>query len=167
MAEERKARLVAIIGSAIFLVLAPGTVAVYLPWTLTRWQMQPPLSGLAPMRIAGGVLLAAGSIGLLDSFRRFAVQGLGTVVTGLYRFVRNPMYCGVVAAIAGQALLFGSTRLIIYAAAVWLAFHLFVLLYEEPRLRSVYGAGYEEFRTSVPRWIPRLTPWHGGRDRGT
>jgi len=177
MAEERKARLVAIIGSAIFLVLAPGTVAVYLPWTLTRWQMQPPLSGLAPMRIAGGVLLAAGSIGLLDSFRRFAVQGLGTpapvfptrtlVVTGLYRFVRNPMYCGVVAAIMGQALLFGSTRLIIYAAAVWLAFHLFVLLYEEPRLRSVYGAGYEEFRTSVPRWIPRLTPWHGGRDRGT
>src|SRR5260370_20846478 len=102
MAEERKARLVAIIGSAIFLVLAPGTVAVYLPWTLTRWQMQPPLSGLAPMRIAGGVLLAAGSIRLLDSFRRFAVPCLGTPapvfptrtlrVTGPYRFVRHPMY---------------------------------------------------------------------------
>ena len=172
MKEERRARLVALIGSAVFLVLAPGTVAAYLPWTMTRWEIQPALLGIGALRIAGALVLMLGLLGLLDSFRRFAVQGLGTpapvfptrtlVVTGLYRFVRNPMYCGVVAAILGQALLFGSAKLILYAAVVWLAFQLFILSYEEPRLRATYGARYEEFRANVPRWIPRLTPWRSG-----
>src|SRR5947209_8233226 len=109
---------------------------------MTRWQTRAPLPGSPLVRAAGLVLLAAGAVGLLDSFRRFAVQGLGTpapilptrhlVVSGLYRFVRNPMYCGVVATILGQALILGSTALLFYAAVVWLAFHSFVLLYEEP-----------------------------------
>ena len=85
------------------------------------------------------------------------------MVTGLYRFVRNPMYCGVVAAITGQALVFGSARLILYGAVVWLAFHLFVLSYEEPRLHATYGTRYDEFRSNVPRWIPRPTPWRPAR----
>ena len=168
MSEKRQARVVALIGSAAFLVLAPGTIAVYLPWTMTRWKMQPPLLGLAPLRIVGAALLALGLIGLLDSFRRFAVEGLGTpapvfptrtlVVTGLYRHVRNPMYCGVVAAIIGQALLFGSATLLVYAGVVWLAFHLFVIAYEEPRLRATYEPRYDDFRAHVRRWIPRFAP---------
>ena len=165
-------RFAAIVGSAVFLVLAPGTIAVYIPWTLTRWRLRPPPLGSSPLRIAAVMLIAVGLIGLLDSFRRFAVQGLGTpapvyptktlVVSGLYRFVRNPMYCGVVAMILGQALLFGSSTLFLYGAVVWLAFHLFVLTYEEPRLRATYGARYEEFRAAVPLWLPRLRPWGGG-----
>jgi Phospholipid methyltransferase len=110
---------------------------------------------------------------LLDSFARFALQGLGTpapisptrhlVVTGLYRHVRNPMYVSVVSLIVGQGLLFGNLRVLEYGFAVWLAFHLFVLLYEEPTLRSTFGAGYEAFCANVPRWIPRLRPWQGNR----
>lgn len=161
-------RAAAIAGSAIFLVIAPGTVAGLIPWWLTRWQVGGTPFGLWPLRAAGIPLLLAGLVGLLDSFRRFALQGLGTpapiaptrllVVSGLYRFVRNPMYCAVVSAILGQALLLGSTTLLAYAAAVWLAFHVFVLAYEEPTLRSTYGADYERFCAEVPRWIPRLLP---------
>src|SRR5262249_45432439 len=99
------------------------------------------------------------------------VQGLGTpapvaptrnlVVTGLYRYVRNPMYVGVLAAIVGQAFLFGSVPLMGYALLVWLCFFAFVVLYEEPTLQSTYGASYERYRANVPRWWPRVTPWQG------
>jgi protein-S-isoprenylcysteine O-methyltransferase Ste14 len=114
------------------------------------------------------MLLFGGSI-VLDSFARFALQGLGTpapvlptkhlVVSGLYSYVRNPMYLGVAAAIFGQALFFASNRLLIYGALVWLAFHLFVFFYEEPMLGATFGEEYKTFRKNVPRWIPRLSPW--------
>jgi protein-S-isoprenylcysteine O-methyltransferase Ste14 len=100
---------------------------------------------------------------------RFALEGLGTpapiappqklVVTGLYRYVRNPIYIAVVAVIFGQALLFGEQRLLWYGALLWLFFHVWVVLIEEPTLKQTFGAEYESFRTNVPRWIPRLTPW--------
>jgi protein-S-isoprenylcysteine O-methyltransferase Ste14 len=81
------------------------------------------------------------------------------VVTGLYRFVCNPMYAAVVALVLGEAILLGDWRLIAYAALIWVAFHLFVIGYEEPTLRRTFGAEYEAFRANVPRWIPRVTPW--------
>ena len=71
-------RATAILGSAIFLVIAPGTVAMWVPWTISHWWMQPPLFGLAPLRWLGVVLIALGLPVLLDSFLRFAVKGLGT-----------------------------------------------------------------------------------------
>ena len=71
------------------------------------------------------------------------------------------MYWAVVSAILGQALILGSDRLLAYAGIVWLAFHLFVLLYEEPTLRSTYAGQYDRNCANVPRWIPRLRPWKG------
>jgi len=82
------------------------------------------------------------------------------VVTGLYRYVRNPMYVGVLATILGQGLLLGSGSVLVYAAVVALGFHLFVLAYEEPTLRRTYGAEYEAYCAAVPRWWPRLGRWH-------
>ena len=162
-------RAFSIIGSFIFLVLAPGTVAGYVPWRLCRWHLAPALLGFWPLRIIGALLIAAGLLVLLDSFARFALQGLGTpapvlptrhlVVSGLYRYVRNPMYVAVTSLILGQGLLFGSVRVLEYGFAVWLAFHLFVLVYEEPTLRGTFGPEYEKFCARVPRWIPRLRPW--------
>ena len=108
---------------------------------------------------------------ILDSFARFALQGLGTpapilppkhlVVTGLYRFVRNPMYVGVTATILGQAFLLGDPQVLEYGLFVWLCFHLFVMGYEEPTLRSTFGDEYRDFCANVPRWLPRLSPWNG------
>ena len=71
-------RALALLGSAIFLGIAPGTLAVYVPWTFTRWRMAPPLLGFVPLRILGGLMIAAGLPVLLDCFARFAIQGLGT-----------------------------------------------------------------------------------------
>src|SRR5579864_2350954 len=130
-------KAVAIIGSAIFLVIAPGTIAVYVPWRISRWSFEPALLGFSGFRVIGGILIAVGLPVLLDSFARFAIQGLGTpapvappqhlVVTGLYRYVRNPMYVAVSSLILGQGLLFGTVRVLEYGVAVWLGFFLWVL----------------------------------------
>ena len=159
----------AILGSFAFLVLAPGVVAGLVPWWITGWTMRPPLMGIALFRFLGVMLVLAGSPAVLDSFARFAVQGLGTpapvlptkhlVVTGFYRHVRNPMYVGVAASIFGQALLLNSAHLFIYGACVSLGFHIFVILYEEPKLQRTFGGEYEQFCRDVPRWIPRIRAW--------
>ena len=156
----------AILGSAIFLVLAPGFVAGMVPWWISHWRVQDALLGLSLLRFAGCLLLALGTIGLLDSFARFAIHGMGTpapifptrrlVVIGLYKYVRNPMYVAVVSAIVGQGLIFGNVELLEYGGLVWLIVHLFVLLYEEPTLRASFGSEYEAYCATVPRWIPRL-----------
>jgi protein-S-isoprenylcysteine O-methyltransferase Ste14 len=159
----------AILGSALFFLIAPGVAAGLIPWWITRWEFQPPFLDLEWTRALGVVLIIVGAPATMDSFARFALEGLGTpapiapprhlVVTGLYRHVRNPMYVGVVAVILGQALLFADLRLIAYGALFWTCCHLFVIAYEEPTLRRMFGDEYEAFRAHVPRWIPRLTAW--------
>jgi protein-S-isoprenylcysteine O-methyltransferase Ste14 len=110
--------------------------------------------------------VALGVTGLLHCFARFALEGRGTpapvaptetlVISGLYRYVRNPMYVAVVSVIVGQAVLFGSVPLLGYAAIVWLCFHLFVFVYEEPTLSRQHGQANDRYRAAVPRWLPRL-----------
>src|SRR5262245_60573946 len=160
----------AVLGSALFFVVAPPLAAGVIPWWISGWEFRPPLIGGVVSRALGVLLIAAGVPGVVDSFARFALQGLGTpapvappqhlVVTGLYRHVRNPMYVSVVAIVVGQALLFEDWRLIAYGALFWLACHLFVVVYEELTLRKKFGAEYDVFCANVPRWIPRMSPWH-------
>jgi len=131
---------------------------VYAPWAISHWHLTPPLLGWFPLRVIGVFMIAAGTPVLLDSFVRFAIQGLGTpapiappqrlVVTGLYRWVRNPMYVSVLLLVIGQGLLFGSVRLLEYGIIVWLGFFAFVLLYEEPQLHRKFG---QNTRSSVLR----------------
>src|SRR5205807_2015888 len=80
------------------------------------------------------------------------------VARGSYRAVRNPMYVGVVALIAGQALLLGREILFVWAAAAWLLFHLFVVVHEEPGLRRRFGAEYDDYTRRVRRWLPTTSP---------
>jgi len=164
-------RVSSIIGSVVFLIVAPGTVAGFVPWWMYQWRMQGPLLGLEFLRWVGIALILAGVTILLEAFARFAWHGLGTpapvfptkrlVVTGLYRHVRNPMYVAVTSTIFGEGLLLGNAKLMGYGVCVWLAFFAFVLAYEEPTLRRTYGREYAAFCDAVPRWIPRLRPWRG------
>ncbi len=159
----------AIAGSALFLVLAPGIVAGLVPWWISGWDLHPGFFGLELLRVLGALLVLAGLPVLLESFARFALEGLGTpapvlptrhlVVGGCYRFVRNPMYAAVVSSILGQGLIFGNAWVLLYGALAWLTMHVFVVTYEEPTLRKTFGAKYETFHAHVPRWIPRLRPW--------
>jgi protein-S-isoprenylcysteine O-methyltransferase Ste14 len=80
-----------------------------------------------------------------------------TLVRGaIYRFVRNPMYVGVTAILWGEALVFASPNLLVYAATAWLVFHLVIVFLEEPHLRRTRGPEYVEYCRTTPRWIPRI-----------
>ncbi len=150
-------------GSAAFFAAAPGVVAGLVPWLLTGWRAGSPYS--LALRAAGAVLIAAGGVVLLAAFGRFVIEGAGTpsptapteqlVVGGLYRYVRNPMYLAVLAAITGQALVLSRPVLLIYAAGVGAVFCAFVYWYEQPALAKRYGAQYEAYRRNVPAWWPR------------
>lgn len=158
----------AAVGSAAFFLVAPGTVVGVIPWLITRWHMSDSLWQIA----IGALLVVAGLIPLVFAFIEFA-KAHGTpmplappdrlVVAGFNRYVRNPMYVGLLVAILGQALLFDSVGLVIYAAVVWLATASFVRWYEEPNLSRRYGSDYEIYRRNVPAWIPRLRPWNSGQ----
>ena len=164
-----RTRSSAAIGSIVFFLVAPLTVAGWIPYAISGWRIGPPLLGTAGFRPLGAALVVIGVGGLIDSFGRFALQGRGTpapiaptqclIVSGLYRHARNPMYISLISAIVGQALLCGDLDLSEYAAIVWLLVHTFVLVYEEPALRSQFGRPYETYRAHVPRWLPRLRPW--------
>ena len=157
--------------SALFLLVAPGTFAGFVPWLISSWHWGPAFFGIDILRWVGAALIAAGVFALIDSFARFAVQGLGTpappmpprrlVITGAYRYVRNPMYLANLAVVVGQALLLGNPRLLVYAAIAAILVHVFVIGYEEPTLRRKFGAEYTAMCLNVPRWFPRLTPWSG------
>jgi protein-S-isoprenylcysteine O-methyltransferase Ste14 len=162
----------AALGSALFFVVAPGTVIGVVPWLLTRWRVNDPLPYWTPLRLGGAALLIAGVAVAAQAFVRFVVEGLGTpapvaaperlVVGGLYRHLRNPMYVALLVAIGGEALLLGQVSLLVYAAVVGLISSLFVRFYEEPTLRRRFGDQYDAYRRAVPGWWPRMHPWKPG-----
>jgi protein-S-isoprenylcysteine O-methyltransferase Ste14 len=159
----------AALGSAAFFVLAPGTVVGLVPWLITGWEPAGPWP--VPVRVLGGVLVVAGLVPLVHAFVQFARAG-GTpapvaptahlVVAGFNRYVRNPMYVGVVTAIVGQGLLLARPSVLGYALAVWATTAAFVRWYEEPTLRAAFGAEYAAYRAAVPAWWPRRRPWSPG-----
>ena len=124
-------------------------------------------------RFLGLPLVMAGCWLLLDSvFVRFAHEGRGTLAPmdpprfvvrgGAYRVVRNPMYLVNIAIVIGSGILFQSWFLFVWAAVLLVAFHLFVIFYEEPTLDRVFGDDYETYRRTVGRWIPRRPGHRGG-----
>jgi protein-S-isoprenylcysteine O-methyltransferase Ste14 len=159
------------IASAAFFVAAPGTVVGLVPWLITHWE----ITGSGPtwrvLQAIGAALIVAGLIPPVHAFVQFVKAG-GTpmpiaptqrlVVTGFNRYVRNPMYLGLIVVMLGQALLFGSLALVGWAAAFWIITATFVRLYEEPTLVDEYDGEYEEYRRHVHAWLPRVHPWTPG-----
>jgi protein-S-isoprenylcysteine O-methyltransferase Ste14 len=151
----------------LFAVMVPGLVAVYVPQRLRGgaalrgglWQ-----AGWLPVA-AGAVFALAGAGSFLrvgGTAAPFFLRGLrflwgeepGSLVSaGVYRYSRNPMYAGVVAAIFGQALLFASARIALYGAALFAFFHIVVKFVEEPHLRRRDPEKFARFEKEVPRWI--------------
>ncbi|HEU0076362.1 MAG TPA: isoprenylcysteine carboxylmethyltransferase family protein [Longimicrobiaceae bacterium] len=163
----------------LFTVLVPGTAAGLLPYLiLTRGAAAVPLAWGAAQWLA----LALGVVGAAVyawCTWDFASLGRGTpapidpprtlVVRGPYRYVRNPMYWGVLLVLAGEVVFFSSGALLRYVL-VWCAVvHLFVVLYEEPALSRRFDGSYERYRGAVRRWIPGrpYTPPAAARTRDT
>ena len=158
-----------LLGSAAFFIVAPGAIAGLIPWLITHWRFGDDAS--LGVSVVGAVLIVLGLTILVESFLRFALKGRGTpapiaapkelVVSGFYAHVRNPMYVAVSLIVFGQSLFFASAALIAYGVTVWFCFLLFVLYYEEPRLKSQFPDAYAAYSDAVPRWLPRLKPWRG------
>lgn len=156
--------------SLLWTILLPGLFAGYIPWRYFGLRsvvidLRQPLHWIALVSIAVGTVF----LGLC--ILEFARSGRGTlspvdpprnlVIRGPYRYVRNPMYLSVTLIVLGEVLLTRSRGLLAFWALWFAAVNLFVLAYEEPTLRSQFGAGYERYSAAVGRWLPRLQPWPG------
>ena len=151
------------------LVVAPLFILIWLRW-LPLWIQGPGV--FKDPRPLGWIVVAIGAIIGLPCVWEFAWRGLGTpapfdpprrlVVTGPYRYVRNPMYVGMGIAIAGFAIVFphGAAVFLGEMAAAFALVFVFIVVYEEPMLRHLFGDDYAEYCRNVRRWIPRLSPWY-------
>jgi len=167
-----------ILNTLLFTIIVPGTVAVLIPRWLIGGYFRPPARVLTSIgwtmvgwtmivcAMIGGALIVIGAAIYFRCAWEFAVRGLGTpapiaptkflVTTALHRYVRNPMYIGVFLAILGQGIFFRSAHVAEYAIAMICIAHVFVLTYEEPTLHRQFGESYDEYRRTVPRWIPKF-----------
>ncbi|GAA4942700.1 isoprenylcysteine carboxylmethyltransferase family protein [Streptomonospora halophila] len=167
-----RSRTSAAVGSAVFFVVAPGTMVGLIPWLISGWELRQPLPYWIAAQVLGAVLTCAGLYACVHAFARFAAAR-GTpapvaptehlVVDGFHRYVRNPMYVALTAVNIGEALLFGSWGVALWALVFWAVTAVFVRLYEEPTMARSFGAEYAEYRRNVPAWLPRLRPWQAPR----
>jgi len=152
--------------SIFFTIVQPGTVTVLIPYWLISLRDGSPPSRFQVLRFVGLPLIIAGGAILLWCIWDFFASGRGTispidppkhlVVRGLYQYVRNPMYVAVVTILAGEAVFFMSSAILIEAGVFLVLANVFVIFYEEPALHWKFGASYETYRRSVGRWIPKF-----------
>lgn len=142
-------------------------------WFVPRWMAG---GDLHPRwSVAAVALMAVGGLGMLKCVWDFAWKGHGTpapfdpprrlVVAGLYRYVRNPMYVAMGIFLIGEAILLPEVTkpMLILVAVMCLVITAFVMAYEEPTLRRLFGHDYETYCRHVRRWLPRLTPFDNTR----
>jgi protein-S-isoprenylcysteine O-methyltransferase Ste14 len=161
--------------SVTWFVTVGGTFGCLVPYLLNYWHFHSPLPYWDIARAAGVLLIGAGLVPVVDSFIEF-FRADGTpvpvaapprlVVSGYYRYVRNPIYVGFLGILLGEALLFGSRGLLGYALISWAVGAAAVRWYEEPRLAREFGAEYREYRRAVRAWLPLLRSWTPLRQTG-
>ena len=132
------------------------SVRQYDEWFRVEWPTWPRAVALVIMAV--GAALALTCVGL------FAARGRGTpapfdpprefVAVGPYKYVRNPMYIGALILLTGYGLWHRSVSMLLFPLLALLAVHLFVVFYEEPNLKRIFGESYLEYRRSVHRWLP-------------
>jgi len=153
-----------IVRAATYAALFIGFVLVFLPGEVLRRSGIARPASLGVPQLTGMAVGAVGAGIALWCVVTFALIGRGTpapfdpprrlVVTGPYRFVRNPMYVGAALALGGAALFYRSLALLAFTAGFIVVTHLFVVGYEEPTLRRLFGPEYESYRARVRRWWP-------------
>jgi protein-S-isoprenylcysteine O-methyltransferase Ste14 len=149
--------------SLLYLIFEAGVFALYIPLALLRVGPRIETGIISVLAIP---LWLIGSLMILRCFWDFTLKGRGTpvpsdppkelVITGFYRYVRNPIYVGVLLIFLGHFLCFGYWALLIYTVFAFIGVHPFVVLYEEPTLKRKFGASYEDYLKRVPRWIPKF-----------
>ncbi len=147
-----------------FTILQPGVAAGLVPFLILRWQGRPLIPETIGVTEAGALLIGAvGFVIVIACILRFAYEGKGTlspldptrrlVVSGLYRYSRNPMYIGLMMILIAEAVFWRSLPLAFYAGLVFLGLNLFIILKEERRLRREFPDEYREYCDQVGRWF--------------
>lgn len=154
-----------VVKTLIFTLLVPGVFLVLVPYLLLYSSGDRFAVDIGSIRYFGLIPMLLGVLVYIRCAWSFISVGRGTpvpidppknlVVQGLYKYMRNPMYIGVLSLLIGGAIFFVSLVLIFFAVFAFLCFHLFVVAYEEPTLRKKFGDSYRKYCESVPRWIPR------------
>jgi protein-S-isoprenylcysteine O-methyltransferase Ste14 len=147
-------------------MLVPGTWTVLVPYLLLASNFELFSIEIGPLRFLGLIPIVVGITVYLWCAWGFTFFGKGTpapiappknlVIKGLYGYVRNPMYVGILLILFGEALLFESAVLFLYAILVFVIFYAAIVYYEEPTLRRKFTDSYKRYCDSVPRWIPHL-----------
>lgn len=160
--------LPALLGTSLFLFILLPFFLIWIPNKILLSPEHIYLFDIGTFRYLGLIPIVFGVIIYIFCSCSFIFIGKGTpipftptkelIVTGFYKFVRNPLYIAGVFVLAGEALLFQSIGIFIYCVVMFGVFNLHVLM-EETFLSQKYGATYEQYRGSVPRWIPRLKPY--------
>ena len=142
-----------------------GLVLVFVPARILSASGIVAPAMIGTLQVAGMIVTASGAALAVWCVLAFAIVGKGTpapfdpprqlVIRGPYRHVRNPMYIGAGLALAGVGFYFESVQVFGYTAAFFVITHLFVVLYEEPTLKRMFGDKYDEYRKSVRRWWPK------------
>ena len=151
--------------TTIATILVPGAAVALVPYVILQATGGLPAPQVGFLEIASVVLALTGASMVVWVSVAFVTRGRGTpipiepprdfVTAGLYRFVRNPMYIGALLTLFGEAALFRSAWILLYAGALWLALHTFTVLLEEPQLERRFGESYRTYKATTPRWIPR------------
>jgi protein-S-isoprenylcysteine O-methyltransferase Ste14 len=153
-----------ILSTIFFTALQPGIVAGYFPWLVSKDSfLQKFAQPFGLQQHLGIVIGAVGFVIMMGCIVRFAVEGMGTlspadptkrlVIRGLYKYSRNPMYVGVMGLLIGESVFTQSSPLWIYSIVIFSAFNIYIIFFEEPRLRRDFGKEYGEYCERVRRWM--------------
>jgi len=155
-------------GTLVFTIAVPGTWTVVIPYLVLTYDFRMATIQFGPLRFIGVIPILLGVLIYLWCAWDFTFAGRGTpapvappkelVVKGLYRYVRNPMYVGIILILSGESVLFQSVGLLLYAGLTFVIFHTWVVIYEEPTLRDKFPDSYTHYCDTVSRWIPKLRP---------
>lgn len=146
-------------------------VMAVLPYLWARWLGADPDS--AVRILAGGALAAAGLALFIWCVVLMVRDGEGTqsplepprrfVAAGPYRYARNPMLLGNLLVLLGEAAMFASPGIVVFAVLFFAICQSILLTIEEPALRRRFGATYEHYCRRVPRWLPGVRRRRRGR----
>lgn len=152
-----------ILRNLFFTLLQPGIVAGVVPYYMVRNKWDQVIQNYGTIDAVGTVVFLTGFVIMTICIIQFATQGNGTlspadptkklVIKGLYKYSRNPMYVGVTLMLLGESIVFQVRSLWTYSIIIWTAFFLFVIFFEEVRLRTDFGAEYDQYCKKVRRWL--------------
>ena len=159
-------RIQRILKNLFFMIIGPGSVIVAIPYLILSFFDPHKFYKIEHLQCIGIIPISIGLIISLWCFYNFISVGKGTpvptdppkklVIIGMYRFVRNPMYVGILFLLFGEAVLFKSFALLGYTSCIYCLFHAFIIGFEEPVLRLKFGKEYDKYCNTVPRWLIRL-----------